>query len=317
MSARLAFLVLLVCSAPAWGQTPPVSSDAVERAIEYLAREVPRWSRENNCFSCHNNGDGARALFAALQQGKDLPEGSLTSTVEWLQRPGDWETGPANPIFSDNKLMRIQFAAALRSAWNSGLVAEPQTLIEAADSLLPFQEPDGSWQVDSGVTLGSPATYGSVLATHLARQSLEAADAARFAEPIQRAAEWLRRATPRGNLDVASLVLALPAADPRFRTSLNLVLDAQNADGGWGAHAQMPSEPFDTAIALLALMRWEEISARREPIRRGREFLIVAQLPSGGWPATTRPSGGQSYAQHISTSAWVTLALLATDAEGN
>src|SRR5262249_25750881 len=35
---------------------------AEERAVAYLVREVPLWSQENHCFSCHNNGDGARAL---------------------------------------------------------------------------------------------------------------------------------------------------------------------------------------------------------------------------------------------------------------
>jgi hypothetical protein len=45
---------------------------------------------------------------------------------------------------------------------------------------------------------------------------------------------------------------------------------------------------------------------------QGRAYLIRAQLPAGGWPETTRPSGFQSYAQHISTSGWATLALLKT-----
>ncbi|MEX0713581.1 MAG: hypothetical protein WD278_14585 [Pirellulales bacterium] len=36
------------------------------------------------------------------------------------------------------------------------------------------------------------------------------------------------------------------------------------------------------------------------------------QLEDGSWPETTRPAGGQSYAQRISTTAWATIALLAT-----
>ena len=47
-------------------------------------------------------------------------------------------------------------------------------------------------------------------------------------------------------------------------------------------------------------------------IRRGRSFLVAEQLDSGGWTETTRPTGNQSYAQHLSTTAWATLALLAT-----
>jgi hypothetical protein len=71
------------------------------------------------------------------------------------------------------------------------------------------------------------------------------------------------------------------------------------------------AEPFDTAVVLLAL------SDLRQPqsIARGRKLLIARQRPDGGWPETTRPPGAQSYAQHISTSAWATLALILTDSE--
>ena len=35
------------------------------RAVGFLSHEVPKWSRENHCYSCHNNGDAARALYEA------------------------------------------------------------------------------------------------------------------------------------------------------------------------------------------------------------------------------------------------------------
>ena len=55
-----------------------------------------------------------------------------------------------------------------------------------------------------------------------------------------------------------------------------------------------------------------ELERTRGPIARGRSFLLAQQQPGGGWPETTRPPGAQSYAQHISTSAWATLALILT-----
>jgi hypothetical protein len=70
------------------------------------------------------------------------------------------------------------------------------------------------------------------------------------------------------------------------------------------------SESFDTAVVLLALRKLNKLATAR-----GRAFLIASQRPDGGWPETTRPPGGQSYAQHISTSAWATLALLLTDSQ--
>ena len=67
----------------------------------------------------------------------------------------------------------------------------------------------------------------------------------------------------------------------------------------------------DTAIVVLSLSRSH--GKPDEPMReRGRAFLIKTQQPDGSWVETTRPPGSESYAQRVSTSAWATLALLAT-----
>jgi len=68
---------------------------------------------------------------------------------------------------------------------------------------------------------------------------------------------------------------------------------------------------FDTAIVLLALAA-EKPAGMTGRILQGRDFLATQQQKDGGWPATTRPPGGESYAQRLSTTGWATLALLAT-----
>ena len=47
---------------------------------------------------------------------------------------------------------------------------EDPEFVAAAESLLPYQEPDGSWKVDTGGMPGAPATYGTTLATYMARR---------------------------------------------------------------------------------------------------------------------------------------------------
>lgn len=269
-----------------------------QRAVEYLTREVPRWQRENHCYSCHNNGDAARALFAARRAGHGVADDVLADTLRWLRQPGEWDNNHGNPGFSDTKLARIQFAAALAEA----RLADRAPLLEAAQSLLPHQERDGSWRVDTGGMPGAPATYGTTLATYMARHTLEAADAARFASTILRANQWLRAAKPANIPDMAAVLLAVPER----RELVKQLVAAQTSDGGWGPQPGSPAEAFDTALVLLALNGSGETKA----IARGRAFLASMQQADGSWPETTRPAGQISYAEHLSTAGWVLFALL-------
>ena len=79
-----------------------------------------------------------------------------------------------------------------------------------------------------------------------------------------------------------------------------------------GGRMLMRPECFDTALVLLALETVRTQPGIAAMIQRGRKFLLAQQNADGSWPATTRPSGGDSYAQMMSTTGWVTLALLGT-----
>lgn len=287
------------------------STDAARSAIDYLARETPRWEPENHCFSCHNNGDAARALLLAKTRGYDVPPSALEGTIEWLRKPEAWDESHGNPGFSDRKLARIQFSAALAEAVRDGAATERDHLARAAESLLALQAGDGSWKVDTGGVTGAPATYGSVLATYMARRTLETADRVRFEAAIANANHWLRATMPANVLDRAAILLALPDTAGKHLAPL---LAAQNSDGGWGPQPHAPSEAFDTAVVLLALNGIAD-AARNAAPARGRAFLEKFQLNDGSWPETTRPSGFVSYAERISTAGWAAYALLSSDAE--
>src|SRR6266404_523267 len=89
------------------------SADSPEkRALAFLAREVPRWSAENKCFSCHNHGDAARALYTAVRFNEPVPAKALADTTAWLSRPQGWDKNGGEGPFNDRGLARIQFAAA-------------------------------------------------------------------------------------------------------------------------------------------------------------------------------------------------------------
>jgi len=290
---------------------------AESRAVSFLSREVPAWFRQNQCFSCHNNGDGARALYAASQKGHRIPARDLKETTAWLARPDRWEKNKGDPGFNDQHLANIQFAASLLAATETSHVRGRGKMREAARKVAADQSADGSWPVDAGNVVGSPATYGTTLATYMAWRVLRSADAPGTAEAVRKAGKWLRQSPSTTVLAAATSILALKhdATEParvRQHECLDLLRRAQTQDGGWGPYADSPPEAFDTAVVLLALAEMRGATGVKEMILRGRGFLLAQQQPDGGWPATTRPPGGQSYAQRISTTGWATLALLAS-----
>ncbi|MCU1233599.1 MAG: hypothetical protein JWP63_1566 [Candidatus Solibacter sp.] len=272
----------------------------LQSALTFLSREVPRWANENHCYSCHNNGDAARALYLARTRGHVVPNEALADTTAFLIAPAKWDDIHGAPAASDRKLGRIQFSAALAEAVRTGAVRDRTALLAAADSLARMQDPDGSWRVDTGGLPGAPATYGAPLATYLSRRTLETADPTRFAPQIARATTWLARARPASTLDAAAFLLA----DPKRRDCRDLLLRSQTSDGAWGPQPRTPAEVFDTAIVIMALGASDPAAAR------GRAWLVKMQERDGGWPETTRPSGSQSYAERISTTAWAVYALL-------
>jgi hypothetical protein len=296
---------------PARGDEPAPEA----KAVAFLVQEVPRWSRENHCFSCHNNGDAARALYAATRASEKVPAEALADTNQWLAEPEKWDHNGGEGAFSDKRLARLQFAAALASAVGAGQVRGRAGLIRAAERLGGDQAADGAFLLEGGGVLGAPATYGRSLATRIFRDTLRAADPARFRAPIERAERWLLATRVESLLDVAAV---LPiGGEAQRRRCLDLIRRGQSTDGGWGPYASSPPEVFDTAVVLLALVQFAGTEpGKADPelrtlIERGHDFLVANQNPDGSWTETTRPPGGVSYAQQISTTGWATLALLA------
>lgn len=311
-------LIAAGCSVLARRSTPDATAE--RRAVSFLVREVPAWSRENGCFSCHNNGDAARALYAAKRGGFAVPSEALASTTAWVRQPARWEHNKGDPGFSDQRLANVQFAASLLAAVESGQSDDRAALRAAARKVAADQGKDGAWRIESQDTLGSPATYGTALATFTAWRILAEADASETKAAAAGAAAWLRH-SPMDNVPAAAMALRFSLRDSslvstqRRTDAFAQLRRAQTTDGGWGPYADRPAEVFDTALALLALSELPHEGEVDAMIRRGRAFLLAQQRTDGDWAATTRPSGGESYAQRMSTTGWATLALLRTSSQ--
>jgi hypothetical protein len=295
------------------------------RAVAFLVREVPRWKAENDCYSCHNNGDAARALIVASTRGHAVGT-ALADTLDWLRQPEKWNHNKTTGGIDDKPLARIQFAGALRLAVDAGL-APASALRDAAAVVVQDQKADGSWQLDSSQSIGSPTTYGTTLATWAATRVLMTSPLPAHQSATARAHAWLRAVAVERVIDAAAVVLALggdadAGAAAHRQRALSTLKRGQAPDGGWGPYVTVSAEAFDTALVVLALSQLREHAASAAPtftpedltraIARGREYLTQAQMTDGSWPETTRPMGQESYAQRISTTGWALLALIAS-----
>jgi hypothetical protein len=311
----LIVLVATGCAKTRVKNDPAIKAEV--QAVEFLKREVPAWSRGNGCFSCHNNGDAARALYAATRKGHLVPADVLADTTDWVAQPARWEHNQGDPGFSDQRLANIQFAASLLAAFDAGHLTDRSPLREAARKVAADQAADGSWPIEPSNAVGSPATYGTTLGTWMALTILKQAGGPGTSAAVRKAEDWLRHTSPDNVLSAAVTLLASTrdfsdSARAGRERSLQLIRRAQTGEGGWGPYPDSRPEPFDTAVVLLALARMRDVPGIVEMIVRSRRFLTTEQLADGSWPPSTRPPGGTSYAQRLSTTGWVTLALLET-----
>ena len=330
MRARLTLTatgIVLLCSLAISAQPKPDDpiTVAIARGVGYLAREVPKWKAEHPCYSCHNNGDATRALLVAGAKGHDIGA-SLDDTLSFLKQPSRWDQNKARSGSDDDKqLARVQFASALATAERYGKAAS--TDLEAAAKLLVAdQQADGSWTLDQSQSLGSPATYGTTIATWSARSTLIASGMQPDTFTIVQADRWFRSQKVENVLDASATVLGLDLASDVMaenlrRDCLSILRTGQSPDGGWGPYVTAKPQVFDTAMAVLALslLDTEPRLARsayrpeqlKEAIANGKKYLVAQQHADGSWPETTRPADQESYAQRISTTGWAILALLA------
>ena len=327
--AALLFVATIASAAsalPAAGSLQASGQTPVARAVTYLAAEVPKWRREHPCYSCHNNGDAVRALLAAAGRGHATAD-AIDDTLAWLATPERWDSNAGRGGSEDLPLGRIQFASTLLSMVAFGRA--PQTALDrAAGMLIAHQRDDGAFRLSESQILGGATFYGTSLATAMAHRVLARASTEAARLPRAKAAAWLRTASVDAVLDASAILIGLErdvdaSAVAQRRRALETLKRGQGPDGGWGPYVTSQSEAFDTALAVLGLVALRNVqdldvapyseAELEQAIRRARDYLIASQLEDGSWLETTRPAGGESYAQRISTSAWALQALLASE----
>lgn len=292
--------------------------EAATNATQYLEKEALSWQPDNACFSCHNNGDATRVLLEISETTRQFKDSRWNESLEWLDTPEKWKKASPTEVALSPALAIIQFGNAMLAAQQIGLLPVNDSRFRSAAILtIESQHADGYWEIEPPGHLGSPGTYGNPLGTAMALRILKNSKVSKAGTAIQKSMEWITKMSLKSTIDLAAGIQILKNSDTSERLALvaqwrATLIQQQNDNGSWGPYASRFGEAFDTAVALLTLTPFlPSHPDYRRPLELGRSFLANTQEPSGGWTETTRPAGGTSYAQHISTSAWALSALTA------
>jgi len=293
------------------------------KAVAFLAKEVSATQTANGCASCHHNGDAARALFMAGARGHDTGD-ALKGTLTFLNAPAGWNANKTHHGEADMGLARLQFAAALAAAGEKDLNPSP-ALVEAAALLVADQKPDGSWAPVETSGPGTPITYGTTVATWVARTTLIASGRQPDDFSVAQTDRFLRTVEITNVFDAAGVLLGLGVtsdvmADKQRAACLGTIRRAQQEGGGWGPDADSPATVFDTSLVMLSLHQLESdprlarstyrVEELRDALARGRAYLAAQQQADGSWPDTVRPGAKPSAALRLSTTGWALVALV-------
>jgi N-acyl-D-amino-acid deacylase len=176
----------------------------------------------------------------------------------------------------------------------------------------------------------APMQAGDITTTALAAHALK-----EYAAPQDRlvtdrrlaaAKAWLVASTPRTTDDKVYRLLGLrwlAAADEHRVGAASQLLADQRPDGGWAQQDNMPTDPYATGLALVAMNEAGGLSVTDRSYQRGVAYLLQRQWPDGSWFVKTRSiptnpyfeSGfpyGKSQFISYAGSCWATMALLLT-----
>ena len=160
------------------------------------------------------------------------------------------------------------------------------------------QLPDGHWAVQ---TIRPPIESNDIEVTAVSLRALQmyAPQTARpeFQRAVDRAREWLERATASATEERAFRLLGLSwarARTDRIAAAARDLLAAQHADGGWAQLPSMTSDAYATGEALVALQS-ADVGMDHPAFRHGVEFLLRTQLEDGSWYVESRAMPIQAY----------------------
>ena len=276
--------------------TPATIRAAVDRSLPVLQRIDIPFIKKTGCVSCHHNTLVSVAVDAATRNGyrvdDRLVEEQRRIIAAYLE---SWR---------ERTLQNIPIAGGVDtvSYLLLGTRAAGQPPDNATDAQAVFlrrrQLSDGHWAVQ---TIRPPIESNDIEVTAVSMRALQLyapqTQRQEFQRAVERARDWLERATASATEEHAFRVLGLSWAGARpalIAGAARELLAVQQIDGGWAQLPAMTSDAYATGEALVALQH-AGVGMDNPAFRRGVEFLLRTQLDDGSWYVQSRAMPIQAY----------------------
>lgn len=302
---------------------PAVIRSAIGKSLPLLtAGARGSMEKRDRCFTCHNQGLPIMAMAAAQSRGIAIDADELRKQVQFT---ADFlAKNRENYLAGKGQGGQADTAGYALLALENGGWKPDATTAAVSEYLLQWQRDLGHWKPQSR---RPPSEQSLFTSTDLALRGLRI-----FGTPEQRERAGLRREQVLGWLlktpaedheDRVFRLRALHAAGApgaEILAAAKVLLDSQRADGGWAQLADMESDTYATATALVALHQAGGLATTEAAYRKGVRLLLATQLGDGSWHVKTRSKPIQTYFESgyphgadqfisIAAAGWATTAL--------
>jgi hypothetical protein len=296
---------------------------AADKSLPLLRKAAEGHIEQKSCFACHNQAFPVMALGVAKRTGVSADAELLKAQIEHITafltenkdkfRKGEGTGGQVDT--AGYALLTLELAGHTPDEFTEAVV----------EYLLKTQSKRDHWQTSSN---RPPTEASSFTSTYLALRGLRVWAAKeqkeRAAKRIESARSWLIGAKPKDTEDRVFRLFALKeskADEKDVSAAAWELLKTQKVDGGWSQLERLPSDPYATGTALVALHQAGGLATDHPAYARGVGFLIKSQEADGSWLIKSRSNPFQPYYESgfphgknqfisVAASGWAATALL-------
>lgn len=277
--------------------SPAAVRAAVDRAVPLLAEAAQGHIDQKTCFACHNQAYPVAGFVAARGKGVRLDPDLIPNQIEHVRaflkendalfRAGRGTGGQVDTAGS-----------ALFTLARAG--ASPDADTDAVVEYLLQKDADrGYWRTSSDRPPSEASTFTATYLAVVGLTTWAGPEHVGRVEPRLRAAKRWLLATPAKDTEDRVFKLwglhAIGTSPASIKEVAADLLVIQRPDGGWGQLPTMPSDPYATATALVALHEAGGLVTTSSEYQRGVAFLLRTQRPDGSWYIKSRSKPFQPY----------------------